>query len=64
MCLAKAYLKKSGEEELLAEEVTSVKADGGILLLTTLFGEQKEIQASVTEIDFKASLIRLEEPAS
>ena len=64
MCLAKAYIGAGGEKELLAEEIISVKADGGKLRLTTLFGEQKEIRANITEIDFKASSILLEKLAS
>ena len=60
MCLAKAYLGGSSENELLAEDITALKTDGGKLLITTLFGEQKEIEASITEIDFKASRILLE----
>jgi predicted RNA-binding protein len=61
MCLAKAYLGVGGEKELLAEDVTSVKAEDGRLRLTTLFGEEKEIKANITEIDFKGSSILLEQ---
>ena len=61
MCLAKAYLGGSSENELLAEDITALKTDGGKLLITTLFGEQKEIEANISEIDFKASRILLEE---
>ena len=60
MCLAKAYLGSSGEDELLAEDITELKNNGGKLLITTLFGEQKELEANITEIDFKASRILLE----
>ena len=60
MCLAKAYLGSNGERELLAEEIASLKVEGGRLLITTLFGEQREIEASIKEIDFKASIILLE----
>jgi predicted RNA-binding protein len=61
MCLAKAYLGGgSSENELLAEDITMLKIDGDKLLITTLFGEQKEIEASISEIDFKASRILLE----
>jgi predicted RNA-binding protein len=60
MCLAKAYLGAGGEKDLLAEEIVSVKAGDGKLRLTTLFGEQKEIEASITEIDFRASSLFLE----
>lgn len=59
MCLAKAYLG-GGDGELLAEDVTMLKIDDGKLLITTLFGEQQEVEASISEIDFKASRILLE----
>jgi predicted RNA-binding protein len=60
MCLAKAYLGEKGEKQLLAEEVTSVRAENGRLLVTTLFGEKKEVAARIREIDFRASHIILE----
>ncbi len=60
MCLAKAYLSGKGERDLLMEEVTSVQVENGKLLVTTLFGEKKEITARIREIDFRASRILLE----
>jgi predicted RNA-binding protein len=60
MCLAKAYLGNNGEKELLIEEIASLKTGDGKLLLTTLFGEQREIEASIKEIDFRNSSILLE----
>jgi predicted RNA-binding protein len=60
MCLAKAYVGSNGEKELLMEEVASLKTKNGKLLVTTLFGEQREIEASIKEIDFMASSIILE----
>lgn len=59
MCLAKAYLGV-GKNEPLAEDITMLKTDGDKLLITTLFGEQKEIEASIKEIDFKASRVVLQ----
>ena len=52
MCLSKAYVDRNGKRELLMEEVSSVEIKGGKLLLRTLFGEQKEIGASIRQIDF------------
>lgn len=60
MCLAKVYLGDSGTDEPLMEEITSLKPRGGKLLVTTLFGEQREIEAGIKEIDFKSSKIILE----
>lgn len=64
MCLAKAYMGGKGENEPLMEEIASVKAEDGKLLVMTLFGEKQEIAASIKEIDFKSSRIILEKTGS
>jgi predicted RNA-binding protein len=58
MCLAKAYMEKEGGEPLLAD-IASVEVKDGKLLLRTLFGEQKEVDGSISYIDFMKSNIRL-----
>jgi len=63
MCLSKAFIQKNGERELLLEEVSSVKAQDGKILLTTLFGEQKEVRAGIKEIDFMTHNLVLAETA-
>ncbi|MBT9159729.1 MAG: CooT family nickel-binding protein [Dehalococcoidia bacterium] len=60
MCLARAYLSANGQRELLLEEVASLKIEGEMLHLRTLFGEQREIAAAVREVDFQNSTITLE----
>ena len=60
MCLAKAYVTRNGEKELLLAEIASLKVEYDKLLITTLFGEQREIAANIKEIDFMASSITLE----
>jgi len=60
MCLAKAYLGGKSDNEFLMEEIATIKAEDGKLLVTSLFGEQKEIAASIREIDFKSSRVFLE----
>ena len=59
MCLAKVYLGSDGENELLMEDITSIKAEGGKLLVTTLFGDKQEIEADIKEIDFRGSRVLL-----
>lgn len=61
MCLAKAYMGKNGENELLAEDISSIRVEGGKVKVTTLFGEQREFEAGIREIDFRASRILLDE---
>ena len=60
MCLSKAYFDRNGEKELLMEDIASVTIKDDRLLLKTLFGEQKELEATIREIDFKANSILLE----
>jgi len=52
MCLSKAYLARNGDKELLLEEIAAVTINDDRLLFKTLFGEEKEIQAHIKEIDF------------
>lgn len=61
MCLARAYMGRKNDKALLLEEIASLKIKDGKLLLATLFGEEKEIEASIKEIDFMASSVILEE---
>ena len=59
MCLAKAYIQGDGENELLMENITSIKAENGKLLVTSLFGDKQEIAADIKEIDFRGSNVVL-----
>lgn len=57
MCLAKAYSDR--EEKVLLEDVAFLKVEGGKVRLWTLFGEERELQGSVKEVDFQSSKILL-----
>ncbi|HEY32642.1 MAG TPA: CooT family nickel-binding protein [Dehalococcoidia bacterium] len=59
MCLSKVYFERGGRKEVFLEEVASVTVDDGKLRLKTLFGEQKEINARIKEIDLLAHNILL-----
>ena len=58
MCLARAYL--DDEEKPLLEEVAELWVEGNKLRFRTLFGEERELQACLREIDFQNSTILLE----
>ena len=60
MCLSRVYVDKGDKEELLMEEVASLKFEGEKLLLKTLFGEEKKIEANIKQIDFMTHSIFLE----
>ena len=61
MCESNAYLKKGDREELLLENVTFLQPKGGKLVLSSLFGDQVEVDATIVEIDLMAHKIVLEE---
>ena len=52
MCLSKVYIQSNGDKQLLMEDITSVEIRGDTIILKTLFGEEKEIEANIKEIDF------------
>lgn len=58
MCLAKAYLNVIEGNNLILEDVAMLRAEGEKLYLSNLFGEQKEVEGIVKEVDFqKASIV-------
>ena len=50
MCLA--CIRENSGEELVMEGITLMKIENGRLILNSIFGEQKEIEAHIEEIDF------------
>ena len=60
MCLARAYLQS---EELILEDIAKLSIDGNKVNLRTLFGEEKEIEGYLKEVDFQGARIIIEQPA-
>ena len=57
MCLSKVYVE-GNEKQLLMSDVASVEIHNDKLVLKSLFGEEKELEANIKEIDFlKNSII-------
>ncbi len=59
MCLGKAYLETDNKRELVLDSTASLEIDGTKLKLSTIFGDQKEIEATIKQIDFEGSRIIL-----
>jgi predicted RNA-binding protein len=57
MCLGKAYLEANGKHELVLESVALVEISDTKLKLSTIFGDTKEFEANLKEIDFEKSRI-------
>ena len=59
MCLGKAYLEADNKRELVLDSISSLEIDGTKLKLSTIFGDQKVLEATIKEIDFEGSRIIL-----
>ena len=59
MCMANAYLDAGGERELLLEDVSRVEIKGNRVRVETLFGDAREVEAVVREIDFQGGSLVL-----
>jgi len=64
MCLAKAYIVRGADKEVIMEEVASIEYKGEELVLIPLFGEKKSIMAKIKKVDFFNSTIFIEEKDS
>jgi len=51
MCESKVYLATEEAEELVMEDVTSIRPEGQGYRLVSLFGEDKLVRGRIREID-------------
>ena len=59
MCLGKAYIEAGNKREFVMDSIASIEIDDTRLKLSTIFGEQKELDARIKQIDFEGSRIIL-----
>jgi predicted RNA-binding protein len=51
MCESHAFLVRDGKEELILEDVVTVREQGGEVYLASIIGEEKTLNAEVSEIN-------------
>jgi predicted RNA-binding protein len=51
MCQSTAYILKDGEEEEVMADIATIIPEGNKLRLISLFGEEKEVEASIEQIN-------------
>lgn len=61
MCEANAYLIKGEEEEMIMEAVDTVEPEGDGIKLTSIFGEQKFLKASIHSLSLVDHKVFLKE---
>ena len=59
MCLGKAYIEADNKRELILDSIALIEIADTKLKLSTIFGDQKEVEARIKEIDFEGSRIIL-----
>jgi predicted RNA-binding protein len=59
MCLGKAYIETDNKRELVLDSIALLEIDDNRVRLSTIFGDQKELEARIKEIDFEGSRIIL-----
>ena len=52
MCLFKARFREETTGEPIMEEIAKIRVEGDRVVLNSLFGEEKIIEANIEEIDF------------
>lgn len=57
MCDLKAYVKIKGNEELLLESVNQVRVENGEVVVRNLFGEEKKVRGTVSEVSLPRNRI-------
>lgn len=57
MCQLTAYMVEGEQQELLLEDVTVVKVHGEHVHLSTLFGESREVEGSIRQLQSNELLI-------
>jgi predicted RNA-binding protein len=57
MCEWKVVVKRGDKEEEIMEVASLVRAEGGAVIVEGTFGERKEVEGSIAEIDSDRHLI-------
>lgn len=60
MCEAIVYLNKDGKQEMLMENVVTVRPEADKLILIDLFGERREVSAAIKEVKLLEHQVILE----
>ena len=61
MCQSTAYILKDGKEEEVMADIATIIPVGTKLRLVSLFGEEKEVEASIQEINLLGHKILLKQ---
>ena len=65
MCLSKIYIKDTDKNTLVVDEAAQVINDEGVITISTLFGNEKELKGYfVSEVNLVENYILMNYPAA
>ena len=60
MCDTSAYIVKEGKEELVMNSLELMKVHNGSLEITNIFGERKNVEGRIRELNFLENKVLIE----
>ncbi len=60
MCNTNAYLMDAGKEEIYLESLARIEVKGDMLSMTNIFGDRKELDGRILEVNFQAGKVIME----
>lgn len=59
MCLSKAWYSGQNETEPVMQEIARIRVEDGVVVLNSLFGDEKRLKATIEEVDFTSNIVLL-----
>ena len=60
MCDTNAYIRDAGADELYIESIARIEVRGNMLNITSIFGDKKELNGRILEINFQGGKVIME----
>lgn len=59
MCLATAMLNKSGNETVLAKNISNIRVDGESVVMTDILGEEFVVEGTLVSADLVNGVVKI-----
>ena len=59
MCLATAMVNRSGNETVLAKNISTIRVEGGSVVMTDILGEEFVVEGSLISADLVNGVVKV-----
>ncbi len=59
MCLATAMVNRSGKETVLAKNISTIRVEGGSVVMTDILGEEFVVEGSLISADLVNGVVKV-----